>query len=150
MTAGQEHLEAQCSSWVRLFSELDRNGVPTLERLSEIAVKDVRFSDPFNDVHGLASMQRVLEHTHRHVRSVRFYVHDTAWSGTTAYVRWTMTGHVRLVGEWCVEGMSEICFADDGRVASHLDHWDAASQFYGHLPVIGWLLRRIAASARVS
>ena len=98
----------------------------------------------------MESLQHVFEHTHRHVRSVQFNVHETAWSGRTAYVRWTMTGYVKVIGEWRVEGVSEISFAEDGRVASHIDHWDAASQFYARLPVIGWLLRRIAASARVS
>jgi hypothetical protein len=150
MSAEQEIMEAQCRRWIRLFSELDQAGVPTLEQLSAVAVEDVRFSDPFNDVHGLQAMQRVLEHTRSHVSDVRFSVKDTAWSGDTAYVRWSMTGRVRVIGEWCVEGVSEIRFADDGRVSCHIDHWDAASQFFGRLPVIGWLLRRLAAPAQVS
>jgi hypothetical protein len=143
-------MEAQCSRWIRLFSELDRAGVPTLGQLSAVAVDDVHFSDPFNDIRGLQAMQRVLEHTRRHVRDVRFSVHDTAWSGATAYVRWSMKGRVRVIGEWHVEGVSEIRFAGDGRVSHHIDHWDAASQFFARLPVIGWLLRRLAAPARVS
>jgi steroid delta-isomerase len=150
MSAEQEIMEAQCRRWIRLFSDLDQDGVPTLEQLSAVAVEDVRFSDPFNDVRGLQAVQRVLEHTRNHVSDVRFSVHDTAWSGNTAYVRWSMTGRVRVIGEWCVEGVSEIRFADDGRVSCHIDHWDAASQFFARLPVIGWLLRRLAAPARVS
>jgi hypothetical protein len=150
MNPDRERLEAQCSRWVSLFSELEANGVPTLEQLSVIAVDDVRFSDPFNDVHGLESLQRVFEHTLRHVRSVRFNIHETAWTGRKAYVRWTMTGQLKIIGEWCVEGVSEIGFADDGRVAGHVDHWDAASQFYARLPIIGWLLRRTGVSARIS
>jgi steroid delta-isomerase len=150
MSAEDEIKETQCGNWIRLFSELDRVGVPTLEQLSAVAVEDVRFSDPFNDVRGLEAMQRVLEHTCSHVSDVRFSVHDTAWSGATAYVRWSMTGSVRVIGKWNVEGISEVRFADDGRVCCHIDHWDAASQFFGRLPVIGWLLRRLAAPARVS
>jgi steroid delta-isomerase len=150
MSAEHESMEAQCQRWIRLFSELDRVGVPTLDQLSVVAVKDVRFSDPFNDVRGLLAMQRVLEHTRSHVSDVRFSVHDTAWSNSTAYVRWSMTGRVRVIGKWRVQGVSEISFADDGRVSCHIDHWDAASQFFGRLPVIGWLLRRLAAPARVS
>ena len=150
MTAGRSLLETQCARWIALFSELDSAGVPTLEQLSAVAVDDVYFSDPFNELHGLGSLQRLFEHTTRHVSSVRFAVHDTAWSGMTAYVRWTMTGRIRVIGEWCVQGVSEIRFAEDGRVASHVDHWDAASQFFGRLPLIGWLLRRVAAPARIS
>jgi hypothetical protein len=150
MTTDRQRLERQCARWIQLFSELDTAGVPSLDQLSGVAVDDVHFSDPFNDTHGLESLQRVLEHTRRHVRSPHFGVHDTAWSDMTAYVRWTMAGRLRVIGEWRVEGVSEIRFADDGRVAAHVDHWDAASQFFGRLPLIGWLLRRLAAPARVS
>ena len=150
MSENRQHLEEQCSRWVSFFSELEVNGVPSLEQLSSIAIDDVRFCDPFNDVHGVESLQHVFEHTLRHVRSVSFSVHETAWTGRTAYVRWTMTGNVKVIGEWRVEGVSEIIFADDGKITSHTDHWDAATQFYARLPVIGWPLRRVGASARVS
>jgi hypothetical protein len=150
MTADRQRLERQCARWIQLFSELESSGVPSLDQLSGVAVDEVHFSDPFNDIHGLDSLQRVLQHTCRHVRSLHFTVHDTAWSDMTAYVRWTMTGRLRGVGEWRVDGVSEIRFADDGRVMEHIDHWDAASQFFGRLPLIGWLLRRLSAPARVS
>ena len=150
MSQDRQWLESRCAAWIRLFSELGTAGVPSLEQLSAVAVDDVHFTDPFNDIHGLDALQKVFEHTAMHVSAVRFTVHDMAWSETTAYVRWTMTGRVRVIGEWRVEGVSEIRFADDGRVMSHIDHWDAASQFFGRLPLIGWLLRRIAAPARVS
>jgi hypothetical protein len=150
MNAEEQHLQAQCDRWIRLFSELSNTGAPGLGQLQDIAVADVQFRDPFNDVTGLAWVQRLLEHTRRQVSALCFIVHDTAWSGTTAYVRWTMTGRVRVIGDWRVEGVSEIRFAEDGRVAAHIDHWDSASQFYGRLPVIGWLLRHIAAKARIS
>ena len=150
MSAGHAPLERQCSRWVQLFSDLGSAAVPTLEQLAGIAVEDVHFSDPFNDVRGLAGLQRILEHTRRHVRELSFTVHDTAWSGRTAYLRWTMTGETRVLGQWRVEGVSEVLFAADGRVQRHVDHWDAGSQFFGRLPLIGWLLRRLAAPARVS
>ena len=150
MSPDRQHLQAQCDRWIRLFGELNDAGVPGLGRLRDIAVAEVHFRDPFNDVTGLAWVQRLLEHTRRQVSALQFSVHDTAWSGSTAYVRWTMTGRVRVIGDWQVEGISEIRFAEDGRVAAHIDHWDAASQFYAHLPLIGWLLRRIAGKARIS
>ena len=60
-----------------------------------------------------------------------------------------MTARVRVIGDWRVEGMSEIRFAPDGRVTDHQDHWDAATQFYGRLPLIGPALRWLGRSARV-
>ncbi len=42
-----------------------------------------------------------------------------------------------------IDGMSEIRFRADGRVAEHLDHWDAAEQLYERVPVLGTLIRLV-------
>jgi len=60
-----------------------------------------------------------------------------------------MTARVRVIGDWQEEGMSDVHFAPDGRVADHQDHWDAAAQFYGRLPLVGPLLRWLGRPARV-
>ena len=39
--------------------------------------------------------------------------------------------------------LSELRFADDGRVVAHIDHWDSGAQFYGKLPGLGWLIERV-------
>ena len=44
---------------------------------------------------------------------------------------------------WHVDGVTELHFAADGRVDSHLDYWDSGSQFYAHLPVLGWVVRKV-------
>ena len=36
-----------------------------------------------------------------------------------------------------------MAFDGDGRVLSHLDHWDAGGQFYARLPVLGTLIRLV-------
>jgi len=40
-------------------------------------------------------------------------------------------------------GMSELTFTADGKVARHIDHWDASKAFYEKLPLVGALLRAI-------
>ena len=140
-------LQQTLDAWLGLFVELDVQGAPTSARLAELAARDVRFKDPFNDVRGYTALGRILQHTRRQVTGVRFRVTDRAWSGDSAYVKWSMTGRVAVLGDWQVEGISEIRFGVDGRVESHVDYWDAAEQFFGRLPVIGWLLRRIGAGA---
>ena len=42
-----------------------------------------------------------------------------------------------------ITGASMVMFADDGRVMTHVDYWDAASQLYEKLPIIGWLLKKL-------
>jgi steroid delta-isomerase len=140
-------LTLTCAAWIALFTELDRAEVPSTGRLAEIASEGVRFRDPFNDLRGVESLRRLLLHTKERLPGAQFRVWDTAWSGSTAYLKWRMTARVRLLGDWRVEGMSEVRFGPDGRVEEHLDYWDAAGQFYGRLPLIGPLLRLLARPA---
>jgi len=144
------HAPPSLTAWIGLFADLDRVGIPSAERLAEIATEDIRFCDPFNDLRGIEPLRRLLAHTREQLPGARFEILDTAWSAPTAYLRWRMSARVKVLGDWRVEGMSEVRFAPDGRVAEHLDHWDAAGQFYGRLPLVGTLLRWIARPARLT
>lgn len=116
----------------------------TLGRLSDYVTEDVRFKDPFNDVRGPGAMAAVFAHMFDALGQVRFIVHHMAEDGDTCLMNWTF--QARLRGrDWAFDGMSAVRFAPDGRVAEHVDHWDAAGAFYARLPVIGWLLERIRA-----
>jgi len=116
----------------------------TLERLRDHVTDDVRFKDPFNDVRGPGAMIAVFAHMFDALGEVRFTVHRMATDNDTCMMFWTFRARLRGK-EWVFDGMSAVAFAPDGRVVSHVDHWDAASAFYARLPVIGWLLERIRA-----
>ena len=105
-------------TWIGLFADLDRAGVPSAAALRGIATEDVRFCDPFNDLRGIEHLRRLLTHTRQQLPGARFEVLDTAWSDPRAYLRWRMTAQVRVLGDWRVEGMSEVRFAPDGRVVA--------------------------------
>jgi steroid Delta-isomerase len=107
--------------------------------LRDIAAPDFRFVDPFNDHTGYAAVEAMLEKMFTHLPNAKFTVKDTATSGQVVYVRW----HFFARAGWEVEGMSEVHFGPDGRATLHLDHWDAASQFYERLPLLGAVLRAI-------
>ena len=114
----------------------------TLDRLPDYVAEDVRFKDPFNDVRGADAMQRVFRHMFENVGDIRFAVHHVALDGDTCFMDWRFEG--RLGGrDWSFDGASVITLDAEGRVAAHIDHWDAGSAFYERLPVIGWLLARI-------
>jgi hypothetical protein len=143
-------IPATLPAWIALFADLDHAGVPSATRLAEIATEDVRFCDPFNDLRGVEPLRRLLSHTREQLPGARFEVLDMAWSAPTAYLRWRMTARVKVLGDCRVDGMSEVRFASDGRVSEHLDHWDAAGQFYGRLPLVGPLLRWLARGVRIT
>lgn len=112
--------------------------------ISKLADSHVRFSDPFNDVHGVENMQAILEKMFHEVEVPKFQVIDYAWgrNENTAYLKWNFS-YLRKEKKYFCTGMTELIFNDDGAVTAHIDHWDAASQFYEKIPVLGSVLRFI-------
>jgi len=108
---------------------------------------DVHFSDPFNSVSCLDDTRKVFEDMFDMLDSTRFRITHAAMADSeppAALLRWEMNAVSRKAEEPIrIIGMSEIYFAEDGRVRAHIDHWDAGQQFYERLPLIGWLLRKI-------
>lgn len=112
-----------------------------LADLKNYVTEDVRFKDPFNDVTGAIAMMRVFRHMFENVGNISFTVLHAVSVDNICLMAWRFQGQLRGV-PWIFEGMSIVRFASDGRVAEHIDHWDAARNFYERLPFIGWLLSR--------
>jgi steroid Delta-isomerase len=122
----------------------------TVGELDQICAPDIRFVDPFNDLRGRAALRGIYEHMFAVLDDPRFVIEDTAVSGRTAYFKWVFSARTRGLGSMAIHlvGMTEARFDSAGMVVGHIDHWDAASQIYGRLPMIGgafrWLNRRFA------
>ena len=114
----------------------------TLPDWRALCAENIRFRDPFNDATGLDAAEGVFRKMFEDVSQIRFRVGDSAMSGQNAYLRWRFDFHARGQ-DWSIEGMSEIAFDEHGRVVCHIDHWDAASQFYETIPVLGGLIRLV-------
>lgn len=143
-----ETLAAAARAYRRYFETLSPQ---TVGELRALVAPDLHFRDPFNDVVGPDKVIRSLELGYAHATDLRFEFLDEAWSGRTCYYRWRFFFRPRRFSGgrlWTVEGMSEVRFDEAGLVVEHLDHWDAASQFYGKLPLLGRLIdlvrRRVA------
>lgn len=119
----------------------------SLARLGDHVVGNVRFKDPFNDVTGVDAMARVFRHMFENVGDIRFVIQHAMASADTCLMAWRFGGTLRGKS-WQFDGASVIRFAPDGRVAEHIDHWDAVGAFYQRLPVIGslisWINGRLA------
>ncbi len=108
----------------------------TLERLSDYVTPDVRFADPFNDVRGPVAMAAVFRDMFESVGDVRFTIRHMHTDRNHCLMAWTFAA--TLFGKpWHFDGTSEVEFAEDGRVAAHIDHWDAARAVAGY-----WLAAR--------
>jgi len=114
----------------------------SLERLEDHVSPDVHFADPFNDVRGAAAMRRIFRHMFANIPDVRFQVHHLMRQGDVCLMTWRFSGTLRG-RDWSFDGSSLVRFAPDGRVAAHIDYWDAARNFYERLPLLGAVLRRL-------
>ncbi len=114
----------------------------TLAALPDHVTPDVRFRDPFNDVRGADAMRRVFRHMFENVGDIKFDVRHVARDGEVCLMAWRFSGVLRGA-DWAFDGTSVLRLAPDGRVAEHIDYWDAARDFYERLPLIGRLLARL-------
>ncbi|WP_227817840.1 nuclear transport factor 2 family protein [Nitrogeniibacter aestuarii] len=117
----------------------------TADKLSSITAlyaADARFKDPFNDVVGVAHIERIFEHMFVQVESPHFEVTRCFDDGDAGVLLWTM--HWGEAGSGgCIEGASRVSFDDNGKVVDHRDYWDPAESLYEKVPILGAVMRRI-------
>ncbi len=121
----------------------------SVTRLAQFYASDARFKDPFNDVVGVAAIERIFAHMFATVAAPRFVITTRIAEGDQAMLGWDF--HLELRGRAIViRGVSHLRFDEAGRVVLHRDYWDAAEELYARLPLIGgvmrWLRRRLAAN----
>jgi steroid Delta-isomerase len=109
----------------------------------------IQFKDPFNEVRGVAEVQRIFDHMFSALSSPRFVVHHVVSQNEHCFLTWDM--HFRLQrftgAPQSIRGASHLVFDINGLVVRHRDYWDAAEELYQKLPVLGalmrWLQRRV-------
>lgn len=121
-----------------------------LARFPQFYTEHAFFKDPFNEVRGVAAIQRIFAHMYAQVAEPRFVVTERLADDHSAMLVWEFRYFRKDRGEMeRIRGVSHLRFAEDGRVAYHRDYWDAAEELYAKLPVVGgvmrWLQRKLAA-----
>ena len=118
-----------------------------VERMGEFYTEGAYFRDPFNEVTGLADVQRIFRHMYVALDNPRFEILETIAQDESAVLIWDMHYRIRKLQptrDRKIHGLSVLVFAPDGRIASHRDYWDAAGELYATLPVIGPVMRWLA------
>jgi hypothetical protein len=117
----------------------------TLETLPLYYAADACFKDPFNEVRGVASIQRIFTHMFRQIAEPRFVVHDRVVDEHGALLIWDL--HYRPQSRrksgdpQLIRGVSHLKFNAEHQVVWHRDYWDAAEELYSKLPVLGCVMR---------
>ncbi len=123
-------------------------GLETLPAVAPLVSDDIRFVDPFNDVRGREAFVRIFEKMFEDVEDPKFFMLEEAWGDDVCFLKWRTTCRQRRLGDWSVEGVTELRFDERGRIKLHRDFWDAGTELYSKLPIlrqmIGFVRRRIA------
>jgi len=118
----------------------------SIAHFADYYAEDAFFKDPFNEVRGLAAIQRIFKHMFQQVSEPRFTIGERVVDENGALLVWEFSFHLRLWGRdkaQLIRGVSHLRFNAEGKVVWHRDYWDAAEELYAKLPGIGWLMRRL-------
>jgi len=132
-------------SYIDTFEQLTPE---SLSKLEELFSEDIHFKDPFNAVTDKAATLAIFEHMFATTENPKFIVTNAAMENDIALLYWTF--HFQLPSKnsskpnkQIIEGMSRVCFDENGLVKEHIDYWDPAEQIYSQVPVVNWLLKLI-------
>jgi len=126
---------------VQFFEQLQPQD---LQRLPEIYAPEARFKDPFNEVRGLAEIERIFAHMFDSLDSPHFIVTERVAQGPQCFLVWDFRFRFKRFDTrtWqTVRGGTHVVFNEAGLVSLHRDYWDAAEELYEKLPVVGSLMR---------
>ncbi|OSQ39347.1 nuclear transport factor 2 family protein [Thalassospira mesophila] len=117
----------------------------TLNALRDVTTPDICFTDPFTTLNGQNALCAYMGKMFEDAEDARFIISHHMLSTDMGFLRWHFSAKVPVIGQWNFIGMSEVTFNADGTlIASHTDHWDSGSKFYARIPVLGWVIRRLA------
>lgn len=116
----------------------------SVKRIPEFYSDDAFFKDPFNEVNGLAAIQRIFAHMYTQVAEPRFIVKEKVGGDRDAVLVWEFHFFVqfwRTNRAQVIRGVSHLKLDDAGRINYHRDYWDANEELFVKLPGIGLLMR---------
>ena len=131
------HSDDRVARVIEFFEQLEPQDV---RDLGEIYTHNAYFRDPFNEVRGIAAIERIFDDMFARLADCRFRILDVVADENGVMLTWDFTFRIRRYQprtERKIHGASHLKFAADGRIAYHRDYWDAAAELYSKLPVIG-------------
>ena len=121
-----------------------------VQRMGEFYTEGACFKDPFNEVRGLAEIERIFAHMYTALHEPRFVINHRLVQGEQCFLTWDF--HFRFKSfrtevPQTIRGATHLQLGADGRIVMHRDYWDAAEELYEKLPVVSGLMRWLKARA---
>lgn len=135
---------------VRTFNAFDGKNFDLLDQFYS---RDVRFTDPVQEVNGLEKLKAYYAHAYKNVISIHFSFGEIIKDGVKYCAPWQM--HLRVRGlnggdPFSVEGCSVFEFDHNDRVIVQRDYLDLGAMVYERLPVQGFVISKIKELLRLS
>ena len=100
------------------------------------------FKDPINYGQGPDELKLIFEDLFKQLSDISLKVHDIKGDDKSAFLFWTMHYRLRRKNRELL-GITYATFAEDGKVTSQIDQWDASESIYGEFPGLGLVLRSV-------
>ena len=116
----------------------------SVRQIKDLYAPTARFKDPFNDVKGIADIERIFQHMYVALEQPRFVIVEEIVDGQQAFLTWEFRFKFKRFDtqtEQVILGTTHLVLDDQGQISLHRDYWDAAEELYEKLPVVGALMR---------
>ena len=130
--------------FLSLFGDFKKG--TTEQVIQQLYADTFYFNDTFKTFNDIDALSAYLKETADLVELTTVEILDVSQSDTDYYLRWVMHMKFKAKGREVNSrsiGMTQIRFNDEGKVILHQDYWDGAEGFYQHLPIIGYIIRKI-------
>ncbi|MBM4253134.1 MAG: nuclear transport factor 2 family protein [Deltaproteobacteria bacterium] len=117
------------------------------EMVEKFYASDCVFEDPVTHLEGRDKLLSYYRHMYEGVSKIRFELATQVRQGDEGFASWTMYLNTPKLedGETVtVKGVSQFRYRGD-LVVYHRDYFDLGEMVYEHVPVVGWLTRKVKA-----
>ncbi len=116
------------------------------ERMQALYAESMYFNDTLKTFEQRDDLVNYMEKTGANLDSSTVEIQQILRDGPDVFVRWTMEFQTRAAGRDIHSrsiGMTHLRFNEQGQVVLHQDFWDSGHGLYAHLPVVGFMVRRV-------
>lgn len=129
-------------NYASFFENINSN--TPIEEYEKVFDTNAKFKDPFHDVEGLDKIYKIFEDMYLKLDKPRFEVIEIVQKNNIAYLKWNFKFSFKNnTKNESFEGVSRVEFNDEGKVISHIDYWDSASNLYEKIPILSFLIKFI-------
>ncbi|AXX86441.1 nuclear transport factor 2 family protein [Malaciobacter marinus] len=134
----KDYLKAYCE----FFETINKD--TQFEKYNYFFDENSIFQDPFQKVVGVEKIYEVFQDMYEVLYEAKFIVLSHSCDETQSFIHWIFEYKTKKDSDFnSFEGVSIVKFNDNARVSSHVDYWDAASNIYEKIPLLGFILRLI-------